>query len=42
MEFTKQVIIDCYEQAKIKHPKTWVEYEYNKFLDDLIKKEWIS
>lgn len=39
MEFTKEVVIDCYEQAKIKQPKIQEEIDYNKLLDRKIKEE---
>lgn len=39
MEFTKEVIIDCYEQAKIKQPQTQEDIDYNKLLDHKIKEE---
>jgi hypothetical protein len=39
MEFTKEVVIDCYEQAKVKQPKTIEEIKYNNLLDRKIKEE---
>lgn len=39
MEFTKEVIIDCYEQAKVDSPQTNEEIDYNKLLDRKIKEE---
>lgn len=39
MEFTKEVVIECYEQAKIKQPHTAEEIDYNKLLDRKIKEE---
>jgi hypothetical protein len=39
MEFTKEVVIDCYEQAKVKQPKTKEEIKYNNLLDRKIKEE---
>lgn len=39
MEFTKEVVIDCYEQAKIKQYQTQEEIDYNKLLDRKIKEE---
>ena len=39
MEFTKEVVIDCYEQAKIKQPQIQEEIDYNKLLDCKIKEE---
>lgn len=39
MEFTKEVVIDCYQQAKLKQPHTAEELEYNKLLDRKIDDE---
>jgi hypothetical protein len=39
MEFTKEVVIDCYEQAKVDNTKTQEEIDYNKLLDRKIKEE---
>lgn len=39
MEFTKEVIIDCYQQAKVDNPQTKEEKDYNKLLDHKIKDE---
>lgn len=36
--FTKEVEIDCYDQAKVVNPKTKEEIEYNELLDTKIKK----
>lgn len=36
MEFTKEVVIDCYEQAKVKNPESQEEIEYNELLDSNI------
>lgn len=39
MEFTKEIVIDCYQQAKVDNPKTNDEIDYNKLLDDKIQEE---
>lgn len=39
MEFTKEVIIDCHEQAKVKHPESQEEIEYNDILNSKIIEE---
>jgi len=39
MEFTREVVIDCYQQAKLKQPYTDEELEYNKLLDRKIDDE---
>lgn len=38
-KFTKEVVIDCYEQAKVDNPQTKEDIEYNKLLDRKIKEE---
>ena len=39
MEFTKEVVIDCYQQSKVDNPQTNEEIDYNKLLDRKIKEE---
>lgn len=36
-KFTKEVVIDCYEQAKVDNPQIQEEIDYNKLLDRKIK-----
>jgi hypothetical protein len=39
MEFTKEIVIDCYEQAKVDNPQTNEEINYSELLDHKIIEE---
>lgn len=42
MEFTKEIVIDCYEQAKVDNPQTNEEINYSELLDHKIIEEWTT